>query len=353
MKKIYFTLGLGVLLLGANAQQLNTKAFHKNAANTSLHLSARTQSTVTDTLVPSSIADSTCGANLSYYQFDAAAPIDSGYIFGTNMQPVVQGGVTYSVSLTEFAEKYTVTGTASVTAVLTLAAKAYSSASTTSLTSVVYSQDVTTLGPSSSVLGTSSGKSLSTFTTSGFNMLSFATPVSVPAGNFFVSVTSPVLGDATHDTLALLTTSIGCSTADSLSWEREVATASGGTQVLNAWISVKSLLGANLDIAIFPIITMNTAGIDKVTKGGLSLYAAYPNPANSTININFSLDKSSKVDVEIYDITGKVVKTISNNNLATGANSVSVDVSTLEAGSYLYSINANGNKMFSKFVVTK
>ncbi len=354
MKKIYLTLGLGALFLGANAQQLKNITPNKKATSANFNLASRTQSTVTDTLKPSSIKDSTCGHTLSYYQFDATNPIDTGYIFGTNMEPVVQGGVTYSVSLTEFAEKYHVIGTASVTAVLTIAAKAYSSAATTSLTSMVYAENTTTKAPGITALGTSAGVALNAVSTTAFTMFSFATPVSLSAGNFFVSVTSPVLGDATHDTLALLSTGFGCSSADSLSWVREIAMAPGGVQALNIWTSVKGLFGGqNLDLAIFPIITMNAAGIDKVTKGGLSLFAAYPNPANSTININFSLDKSSKVDIEVYDITGKIVKTISNNNLVEGTNSIGVDVSTLEAGSYLYSINANGNKMFSKFMVTK
>jgi hypothetical protein len=101
-------------------------------------------------------------------------------------------------------------------------------------------------------------------------------------------------------------------------------------------------------------MTSTPAGINNyVSHGDLSLYAASPNPTNGTININFSLKTSSKVDIEVYDVTGKIVKTVSNNNLAVGVNSISVDASTFEAGSYIYSINANGNKMFSKFIVTK
>ncbi len=57
-------------------------------------------------------------------------------------------------------------------------------------------------------------------------------------------------------------------------------------------------------------------------------------------------------EVQVYDITGKMVKTI-NNNATSGKNVIAIDVTNLEAGSYMYSINAGGTKMFSKFVVTK
>jgi hypothetical protein len=353
MKKIYFTLGLSVLLFGAYAQQFKINPNKKAIPAINSNDLVKTQGTMTDTLVPISILDSTCGKNLYYYSVDNNAPIDTGYVFGTNSFTVAVGaGVTYLIQNAKSAEKYTVTGAATVNGILVATPKAYSSASTSSVTAEIFSENSTTKAPNAS-LGSAS-KSLNSITAGKFNLISFSTPVSVAAGNFFASVATPTLGGVTKDTMAISSTAFGCSTNDSLSWIYQSVT-SGTTTITKytGWYSVKFDYNANVDLAIYPIVTMTTLGINSVSKGGLSLFAAYPNPANNTVNINFSLDKTSQVDIEIYDIFGKVVKTIHNGSLSTGTNLVAVDISNLEAGSYLYSINAGGNKMFSRFMVTR
>ena len=339
MKKIYLTLGLSALLFGASAQQFKI-AQNRKAILSNFHGLAKTQGTTTiDTLVPASIADSACGAHLSWYVWDNVAPYDSGYIFGTGIFPA--SGYT----ITAVAQKYKVTGAATVTDVLVLTPVAHGGTVTT--TANIYS-DNSSHKPNT-VLGTSNPLAMSVLTTTALNTYHFATPVALTAGSFYASVNLPAFGGTDKDTLVVLGTQQGCSSIDSLSLVKLNA---------NTWLYTRSLFGHvqqyDLDLFITPVIDISTAGINFVTKGGLSLYAAYPNPANTIININFSLDKASKVDVEIYDISGKIVKTISNNNtFVSGTNLIGVDVSNLEAGSYLYSIHAGGTKMFSRFVVTK
>jgi hypothetical protein len=373
MKKIYLTLGLGVLFLGANAQQFkNTqqsklgKAHIKNALVTNrLGNSASTYSVTIDTLTPASIMTGGCGAvsgGVVYYL--AHSTPDSGYAFGTSTPNTftynIGTVVTITATTTELAQRYSV-GTASATVTNVLVWPGVGSGSVTTTQSNIYSETTYTPG---TMLGSSGTVPMSAYATAvasgGFVNYTYSTPVTIAASsNFYASVTIPAMGGSDKDTMAVLTTTVGCSSAlaDSLSWLSTTYQIPGvGNQV--QWSSVKQSFGAanNLDIMIFPVIdiTSSAAGINNyVSHGGLSLYAAYPNPTNSTVNINFSLNTASKVDVEVYDVTGKIVKTISNNNLAAGANSITIDASTLEAGSYIYCVNANGNRMFSKFMVTK
>ena len=369
MKKIYLTLGLVAVGLGMNAQLL--KAQHGTAVSIAgLGGTAQTYSITIDTLKPASVMAGGCGAapgGLVYYQ--AYAHRDSGFTFGTAIPQTFTANVgtvvTITATTTELAQRYSI-GTASATVTNVLVLPGVGSGSVTTTQSHLYSE---VSGVPAAILGTSNTVPMSyyataaTATTVAQRYVSYSfTPVTIAANsNFYASVTVPALGGTDKDTMAVLTTTLSCSAAptDSLSWISTTYQIPGNPNQVQ-WGSVKHLFGGgsanNLDIMIFPVIdiTSSSTGINNyVAHGGLKLYAAYPNPANSTININFSLDKSSTVEIEIFDITGKVVKTISNNNLASGANSIGVDVSTLEAGSYLYSINANGNKMFSKFVVTK
>ncbi|NOS84701.1 MAG: T9SS type A sorting domain-containing protein [Ignavibacteria bacterium] len=74
----------------------------------------------------------------------------------------------------------------------------------------------------------------------------------------------------------------------------------------------------------------------------------YPNPFNPVTKINYDLPKDSKVNIVIYDILGREVKRLVNNELKT-AGSYIVDFNAMNyaSGVYFYRIEAeepNGNK---------
>jgi hypothetical protein len=348
MIKKLFTLGLVLAAFAGNAQQLTVgkKQIVSNTVLTNRGVNPSVNSVTVDTLRPVPVQAGGCaisGANAGLYNYinDRVAPYDSGYIFGTGILPLGGG---QSTIVTELGQKYNVTGAVTVTDVLVLAGKAHGGTTTT--TAKIYTESATTHKPVTA-LGTSATVPMSAYSTTGYTAFHFATAVAVPAGNFFASVSVPAFGGADLDTLSILSTNLGnCSSVDSCSALKFGAP-------INGWYLVKVGFKLNGDLMIFPVINITSAGINAVTKGNLSLFAASPNPASNSININFSVEKPSKVEVEIYDITGKIIKTIKNNDVVTGKNAISVDLSNLEAGSYMYSINANGNKMFSKFMVTK
>ena len=47
----------------------------------------------------------------------------------------------------------------------------------------------------------------------------------------------------------------------------------------------------------------------------LSLTSVYPNPFNPEVNINFYNPSSEKISVNIYDLNGKLIETLYNNQL--------------------------------------
>ncbi len=78
----------------------------------------------------------------------------------------------------------------------------------------------------------------------------------------------------------------------------------------------------------------------------------YPNPFNPTTQIEFTLPEQSDVVLEIYDITGRRVNTLMNDNLSTGTYTVSWDATnqsgqTVSSGVYIYRLQAGS------FVETK
>jgi len=79
-----------------------------------------------------------------------------------------------------------------------------------------------------------------------------------------------------------------------------------------------------------------------------SLSYNYPNPFNPSTVIEYSLPKSSYVQLEIYDIVGNRVGELVNKSQNAGNYQITFDASNLSSGVYFYRISANsGTSNFS------
>lgn len=79
----------------------------------------------------------------------------------------------------------------------------------------------------------------------------------------------------------------------------------------------------------------------------------YPNPFNPSTRINFSLEKSGFVELKVYDITGRLISTLVNDNRASGSHSVIFNGANLASGIYLYELKANGRRAIKRFTLIK
>ena len=77
----------------------------------------------------------------------------------------------------------------------------------------------------------------------------------------------------------------------------------------------------------------------------------YPNPFNPTTKINYDLPFDSKIEIKLYDISGREVADILNTLQSAGYYTVNFNASALSSGVYFYQINANGGNQ--SFVKTK
>lgn len=70
------------------------------------------------------------------------------------------------------------------------------------------------------------------------------------------------------------------------------------------------------------------------------LYQNYPNPFNSTTNIKFSLKEFAKIEIKIYDMTGKYLCKLLGGIFSPGMHSVTFDSNNYSSGVYFYKIIA-------------
>lgn len=76
-----------------------------------------------------------------------------------------------------------------------------------------------------------------------------------------------------------------------------------------------------------------------------------PNPVVDVAQLAYTLDNAANVNFDIYDLTGKMVKTINVDNQIAGEHQMSFDVNEFEAGTYLIRMTANGQQTTTKFMV--
>lgn len=66
----------------------------------------------------------------------------------------------------------------------------------------------------------------------------------------------------------------------------------------------------------------------------------YPNPFNPSTIIDYSIKNDGMVTIKIYDILGREVKTLINENKPAGNYKVEFNASALPSGVYLYKLKS-------------
>ncbi len=79
----------------------------------------------------------------------------------------------------------------------------------------------------------------------------------------------------------------------------------------------------------------------------------YPNPFNPSTKISFSLAKSEHVTLTVYDMAGKEISKLVDEQRAAGEYAVSFNASNLPSGVYLYKLTAGSFSQIKKMVLTK
>jgi hypothetical protein len=87
--------------------------------------------------------------------------------------------------------------------------------------------------------------------------------------------------------------------------------------------------------------------------GGFLLSQNYPNPFNPTTSIFYSIPKSSFVELKVYDIIGKEVVTLVNEQKAAGIYNVKFDGANLSTGVYMYRLTSGNNVVCKKMMLIK
>jgi flagellar hook assembly protein FlgD len=89
-----------------------------------------------------------------------------------------------------------------------------------------------------------------------------------------------------------------------------------------------------------------------------SLHQNYPNPFNPTTTILYDVPQDSKVTLFIYDLLGRQVRTLVNQDISAGFHDAIWDATDdmgrpVSGGLYIYRINAGGYSKTMKMLFLK
>lgn len=103
----------------------------------------------------------------------------------------------------------------------------------------------------------------------------------------------------------------------------------------------------------FTTRTTSIQNITGVIPAEFKLYSNYPNPFNPTSKIKFDLPKNSFVKINIFDINGRVVNELVNENLQAGSYETEFSGTNLSSGIYYYRIEAGSFSESKKMILIK
>jgi hypothetical protein len=97
----------------------------------------------------------------------------------------------------------------------------------------------------------------------------------------------------------------------------------------------------------------NIIEADLLTPPVFSLSQNFPNPYNPSTMIKYQIPEAGLVTLKIYDILGREVTTLVNENKIDGYYEINFDASKLPSGNYIYQLKAKDNVSNKKMLLLK
>jgi len=127
----------------------------------------------------------------------------------------------------------------------------------------------------------------------------------------------------------------------------------GDQTILSLAMSPDGTIYAGTDAGVY--MTSSVTSVEDIPQlpEKYSLSQNYPNPFNPGTTINFSIMEEGMITLRVFDLTGREVATLVNDQLAPGAYARYWDASALASGIYHYRMTAGGTSQTRTMVLVK
>jgi hypothetical protein len=119
------------------------------------------------------------------------------------------------------------------------------------------------------------------------------------------------------------------------------------------WTSIASYLRCNPMIRGYFDTDIDITATDEIVPAEYALAQNYPNPFNPVTTIHFELEEAGMTMIDIFDITGRHVRTLANTNMSAGSYDLRFDASALSSGVYFYRLTSGNFTAVKKMSLLK
>ena len=96
-----------------------------------------------------------------------------------------------------------------------------------------------------------------------------------------------------------------------------------------------------------------TADKDFIPHPSSLILSAFPNPFNAIATLSFTLPQAGNVNIDIFDVSGRLVKRLAERHLAPGEHHVEFDADNLPSGLYFARLQMAARSMTHKLLLVK
>ena len=121
----------------------------------------------------------------------------------------------------------------------------------------------------------------------------------------------------------------------SIAFDSTVLTSAGGLHIFTAKLGGSIITSNSLSIQTSPQVLV------------------YPNPISHSTAISFSLSKSQKISLSVYDVSGRSISMIADATFESGENELVWNADEVNAGIYFLHIKTENNSVVQKLIVQK
>ena len=102
-------------------------------------------------------------------------------------------------------------------------------------------------------------------------------------------------------------------------------------------------------------VTSSTVGINdkNALSNGITLGQNQPNPFNGNTVISYEISTANNVSLDIFDIAGKKIVSLSQGKQTAGAHTIEVSSQNLPQGVYFYTLNVGNDRVTKKMTVVE
>ena len=168
-----------------------------------------------------------------------------------------------------------------------------------------------------------------------------------------INTANPVWSKSENGIGSMVTVYMLSQQQNHLEWRRTVTYDHGNAlvQVYPGVYNYGQIYAATHGRGIFTSKSYMSIEDKKISKSTqLSQMKLYPNPVNDKVTFEFSLNKPSTIKVNVFDITGRMVKYYDLGIQNAGNNKSSLNLSELSAGTYILQLQTKEGSFSKKFI---